>query len=439
MPDILQQAKEHRIAKRFEEAVVLYETAYNDPSIILNNWDIWGYVHSLRKTGQLEKSIELSEKHIIEYPDLPNLKNNLVWAYFDKSIRKFDSHKVSETEHALERIYSLQGQVEVTDESTIPCPFTVGAFKVLKAYKKPNFNTSKIRYWLDKLDPLKLSKKEQTTVSEDTKERKLASDFENYYSYLATLLYKERQFQESIEVSEFALANIQKLHYDNNIWFKRRIALCYIELGDLSKGEEILKSLDTGKGDKWFIESDISLIYFEQNDYEKALQYALKAAKNFGDDLMKINLYVHLARIFFKLQKPAEAKVHAELVIAIKQANDARIDLELQKLITYFKLDISQRFDLRNKKKEAEKIWDEYLFEGQEKLTGAINKILSNGKAGFIKQDSSRETYYFNFSSVKAKKQDIKEGKSVKFFLKNSFDKKKNKESKEAIEIVLLK
>jgi tetratricopeptide (TPR) repeat protein len=439
MPEILQQAKDHRKANRFEEAVILYETAYNDPNIILNNWDIWGYVHSLRKTGHLEKSIELSEKHIVEYPEFSNLKNNLVWAHFDKSIRKFDSHKVSETEHALERIYSLQGQVEITDESTIPCPFTVGAFKVLKAYKKPNFNTSKIRYWLDKLDPLKLSKKEQTTVSEDTKERKLASDFENYYSYLATLLYKERKFQESIEVSEFALANIQKLHYDNNIWFKRRIALCYIELGDLSKGEEILKSLDTGKGDKWFIESDISLIYFEQNDYEKALRYALKAAKNLGDDLMKINLYVHLARIFFKLQKPAEAKVHAELIIAIKQANDARIDLELQKLITYFKLDISQRFDLRNKKREAEKIWDEYLFEGQEKLTGTINKILPNGKAGFIKQDSSRETYYFNFSSVKARKQDIKEGKSVKFFLKNSFDKKKNKESKEAIEIVILK
>jgi len=439
MPEILQQAKDHRKANRFEEAVILYETAYNDPNIILNNWDIWGYVHSLRKTGHLEKSIELSEKHIIEYPDFPNLKNNLVWAYFDKSIRKFDSHKVSETEHALERIYALQGQVEVTCESKIPCPFTVGAFKVLKAYKKPNFNTSKIRYWLDKLDPLKLSKKEQTTVSEDTKERKLASDFENYYSYLATLLYKERKFQESIEVSKFALANIQQLHYDNNIWFKRRIALCYIELGDLSQGEEILKSLDTGKGDKWFIESDISLIYFEQNDYKKALLYALKAAKNFGDDLMKINLYVHLARIFFKLQKPDQAKVHAELVIAIKQANDARIDLELQKLITYFKLDNTQRFDLRNKKKEAEKIWDEYLFEGQEKLTGTINKILPNGKAGFIKQDNSSETYYFNFSSVKAKKQDIKEGKSVKFFLKNSFDKKKNKESKEAIEIFIFK
>lgn len=439
MPEILQQAKDHRKANRFEEAVILYETAYNDPNIILNNWDIWGYVHSLRKAGQLEKSIELSEKHVVEYPEFPNLKNNLVWAYFDKSIRKFDSHKVSETEHALERIYSLQGQVEVTDESKIPCPFTVGVFKVLKAYKKPNFNVTKIRYWLDKLDPLKLSKKEQTSVSEDTKERTLASDFENYYSYLATLLYKEKKFQESIEVSEFALENIQKFHYDNNIWFKRRIALCYIELGDLNKGEEILKSLDAGKGDKWFIENDISLIYFEQNDFDKALQYALKAAKNFGDDLMKINLYLHLARIFFKLQKPAEAKVHAELVIAIKQANDARIDLELQKLITYFKLDFSERFDLRNKKKEAEKIWDEYLFEGQEKLTGTIDKILPNGKAGFIKQENSRESYYFNFSSVKARKQDIKEGKSVKFFLKNSFDKKKNKESKEAIEIVILK
>jgi tetratricopeptide (TPR) repeat protein len=439
MPDILQQASTLRKSNKFEEAVELYETAYNDPQVILNNWDIWGYVHSLRKIGQLDKSIELSEKHIIEYPEFPNLKNNLVWAYFDKSIKKFVSNKVSDTEHALERIFVLQGQMEVNDEKSVPCPFCVGVFKVLKAYKKPNFNASKIRYWLDKLDPEKLSKKEQTTVSEDSKERKLASDYENYYSYLATLLYKEKKFQESIEVSEFALANIQKFHYDNNIWFKRRIALCHIELGDLSKGEEILKSLDSGKGEKWFIENDISLIYFEQNDFEKALEYALKAAKNFGDDLMKINLYIHLARIFFKLQKPDEAKVHAELVIAIKQANDSRIDMELQKLITYFKIDISQKFDLRAKKKEAEKIWDNHLFEGQEKLKGTINKILPNGKSGFIKQDNSREAYYFNFSSVKARKQDIQEGKSVKFFLKNSFDKKRNKESKEAIEIVILK
>lgn len=439
MPDILQQASILRKSNKFDEAVELYATAYDDPQVILNNWDIWGYVHSLRKTGQTDKSIELSEKHLIEYPDFSNLKNNLVWAYFDKSIRKFDSNKVSDTEHALERILVLQGQMEVNDEKTIPCPFCVGVFKVLKAYKKPNFNASKVRYWLDKLDPEKLSKKEQTTVSEDSKERKLASDYENYYSYLATLLYKEKKYQESIEVSEFALANIQILHYDNNIWFKRRIALCHIELGDLSKGEEILKSLDSGKGEKWFIENDISLIYFEQNDFEKALEYALKAAKNFGDDLMKINLYVHLARIFFKLQKIDEAKVHAELVIAIKQANDSRIDLELQKLITYFKLDISQRIDLRVKKKEAEKIWDNHLFEGQEKLKGTINKILPNGKSGFIKQDNSRDAYYFNFSSVKARKQDIQEGKSVNFYLKNSFDKKRNKESKEAIEIVIIK
>ncbi len=438
MENHLQQANDLRKQKKFEEAIPHYEEAYNDPQTVLNKWDIWGYVYSLKKTGKLDKSIELSEKHISEYIDFENLANNLTWAYFDKFIRTFDSTDLNNIEKALDRIYEINGQQEVSEQNSIPCPFTIGVFKVLKHYKRPNFNTYKIRYWIDKIVPEKLSQQEQV-IDLKGKERKLASDFENYYSFLITLLFNETKYSECIETAEHALQSINQLHYDNSIWFKRRIALCHVELGDSEKAEEILKSLDKGKGEKWFIEYELSKIYFEQENFEKSLDFALKAAKNFGDDLMKVNLYTHLARILYKQDKLEQAKSHAELVIAIKQANDSKLDAEQQKLASFFKLNTEETIDLRNQKRSVEKIWNEIIYGTQEKLKGTISKILPNGKSGFIKADNGKDSYFFKFNSVKARKDFIQEGKKVNFLITESFDKKKNKKSFEAVEIYLVR
>jgi len=438
MENHLQQANDLRKQKKFKEAIPYYQEAYNDPQTVLNKWDIWGYAHSLKKSGDLNKSIEISEKHIFEYSDFENLANNLTWAYFDKYIRNFNPSDISNTEKALDRIFEINGQQPVGEQDSIPCPFTIGVFKVLKHYKKPNFNTYKIRYWIDKIDPDKLSQQEQI-INQDGKERKLASNYETYYSLLITLLFNEAKYPECIEAAEYALENINQLHYDNSIWFKRRIALCNVELGDSDKAEEILKSLDKGKGEKWFIEYELSQIYFEQENFEKSLDFALKAAKNLGDDLMKVNLYTHLARIFYKQNKLEYAKYHAELVIAIKQANDSKLDAEQQKLASFFKLNTVETIDLRNQKRSVEKIWNEIVYGTQEKFKGLISKILPNGKSGFIKDDNGKDSYFFRFNSVKARKEFIQEGKKVNFLITESFDKKKNQKSFEAVEIILVR
>ncbi|MBN1969671.1 MAG: hypothetical protein JW870_09915 [Candidatus Delongbacteria bacterium] len=438
MENHLQQANDLRKQMKFEEAIPHYDEAYNDPETVLNKWDIWGYVYSLKKTGNLDKSIEISENHISEYNDFENIANNLTWAYFDKYIRTFESSEIDNIERALDRIFEINGQQAITEQNTIPCPFTIGVFKVLKHYKRPNFNTYKIRYWIDKIDPEKLSQREQV-IDLNGKERKLASDFENYYSFLINLLFNEGKYSECIEKAEYALENINQLHYDNSIWFKRRIALCHVELGDSEKAEEILKSLDKGKGEKWFIEYELSKIYFEQENFEKSLDFALKAAKNFGDDLMKVNLYTHLARILYKQNKLEDSKSHAELVIAIKQANDSRLDAGQQKLASFFKLNIEETIDLRNQKRSVEKIWNEIIYGTQEKLRGTITKILPNGKSGFIKAENGKDSYFFRFNSVKTRKEFIQEGKKVNFLITESFDKKKNKKSFEAVEIYLIR
>ena len=438
MENPLQQAKELRQNKKFEEAVALYSTLYDDESTVFNNWDVWGYVHCLKNNGQLDKSIELSEKYIEEFPDFDMLRNNLVWAYFDKYIRHFNPDTIDGVEKALNRIYELNGQLVMNEHSEIPCPFTIGVFKVLRHYRRPNFNLFKTRYWIDKIDPEKLSKQEQT-MEQNGLERKLASDYEKYYSSLISLQFGEGDFEKCIESADFALKTISNLHYNNSSWFKRRMALSYFELGNLEKAEEILRSIDKVGNDKWFIEYELSQIYFEQGDYGKALEFALKAAKNFGEDLMKVNLYTHLARIFYKQDKLDYAKVHAELVIAIKAENGSKLDSKQEKLVSFFKLDTTADISIVNQKKLVEEIWNKLVYEGQDKHYGVITKILPNGKAGFITLNDSLESYFFSFQSIKRGRKFAKEGKNVSFFLKEGFDKKKNEKKMNACEIVVLK
>lgn len=438
MENQLQQAKEFRQTKNFKEAIALYDLMYIDDTIAFNNWDIWSYVHCLKKNNDLDKSIELTEKHIEEYPDFDQLKNNLVWAYFDKYLRQFNPDKIIDIERALGRIYDVNGQQVIGELTKIPCPFTIGVFKVLKYYKKPNFNSFKIRFWLDKIDPKKLSKIEQT-MEQDGKTRELASDYEKYYGFLIPLLFEEKQYNKCIETANFAIETIPKLHYSNTKWFKRRIALSYFELGNLEKAEELLRSLDNGNSDKWFIDHELSIIYFEQEDYNKALEFAIKAAKSYGEDSMKIKLYTHLARIFYKQNKLDYSKSHAELVIAIKQDSGSKFDANQEKIISFFKLNRESSINTRDQKTEVEKIWNDILYEDQEKHHGVITKILPNGKSGFIKVVNGRDSYFFSFQSIKGNKKNAEEGKTVSFYLKEGFDKKKNIKTMNATEIIILK
>lgn len=438
MENQLQQAKELRQNKKFKEAIDLYGPMYDDESIVFNNWDIWSYAHCLKKIGDLDKSIQITEEHIEFYPEFELLKNNLVWAYYDKYIRQFYPDDINNIESALNRIFDVNGQQVVDENNEIPCPFTLGVFKVLKHFKKPNFNSFKIRYWINKINPEKLSKLEQT-IDQDGKKRELASDFENYYSYLIALLFEEKKYNDCIEAATYAIETIPKLHYSNTKWFKRKMALCYFELGKLDRAEEILKSLGSGNNDKWFIDHELSIIYFEQEDYDKALKCGIKAAKSFGEDSMKVKLYTHLARIFYKLDNLDYSKVHAELVIAIKQDNGQKLNFNQEKIVSFFSLNKESAINTRDQKRSVEKIWNSILFEGQEKHYGVITKILPNGKSGFILADNNKDSYFFSFRSIKGNKRFAEEGKKVSFYLKEGFDKKKNVKTMNATEIILIK
>src|SRR5690606_31556691 len=101
----------------------------------------------------------------------------------------------------------------------------------------------------------------------------------------------------------------------NDLWFNMRIAIAEEKLGNFEKSEMLFKELLSSRAgsDKWFLYRDISEIYFEQKEYEKAWKYAIDAAYYGNEPHFLIGLYLLQTRILYKLDRSEDGKVLAEL------------------------------------------------------------------------------------------------------------------------------
>lgn len=75
--------------------------------------------------------------------------------------------------------------------------------------------------------------------------------------------------------------------------------------------------------------------------------------------------------------------------------------------------------------------------KNQELKKGVIVSVLPNKKAGFIRCDEYPDNLYFNMNEFKHNITLAKTGQNVTFYETDGFDKKKNKQVKNAVNIYL--
>lgn len=97
-------------------------------------------------------------------------------------------------------------------------------------------------------------------------------------------------------LSTEALLNLSEFTYDNDVWFKWRIAKSFNQLGEYDQSVDYLNDIKQFKND-WFIDNLMAENYFFKNDWDNALKYASSAALAKGDTDKKVNLY-SLLKIF---------------------------------------------------------------------------------------------------------------------------------------------
>lgn len=426
----MDQAKALLKENKSVEASTIFNSVIEDFNAELDGWDAFYMVKCVRTGGDIPKVDEIAGR----FNDPEPLNGIYAWLLYDRHVKAFDKREIENHELGIRQLIERvqQKDFNVPDADNIPCPYTMGVFALIKAYRKPNFNGFKVEHWLSKLDAEKLSKKENAFTDGSGKERKLASPYENYMSFLSDLKLKNHEYEECITTCDEALDTISRFHYDNDLWFKRKKALSMINL-DQEEGFELLLNLTKGKkGDKWFIYSEIAQIYFDNNELEKCLDYCKKAIQAFGDEAFKINLLILTARCLFKLENMQDAELLAHYICGISLVHDLKEKQEFQRILTYFKIETSK---IREPKKYLseyrQKVLNRFgnkpkskpIVKGQN-LKGFVKKIHGNQKSGHIK--SGQDFYFFGMRAVKSK--NINEGDKVTFNLMDAKDRDGNPE-----------
>lgn len=232
-----------------------------------------------------------------------------------------------------------------------------------------------------------------------------ASDKENWYATKSKALFELNNFQECYEISKLALEYIDNFHYNNDLWFARRIALSKKELGNIDEAIEELEKIYRKKRE-WFIKKELAELYFESNNIEKSFKYAIEAiCKNgFSKLEFKIGLILLLANIFKSYNKKeftVFANKHFLLLKIIREEHGWKIPEELQNELNQINMENMNLSTIKNDLIEYWKSFEVKTTNNSPKnreniLQGYIKRILNDneqGKNGFIA--SEQNDYYF--------------------------------------------
>lgn len=232
------------------------------------------------------------------------------------------------------------------------------------------------------------------------KTTEFASDKENWYATKSKALFELNHFQECYEVSKLAISNIDSFHYNNDLWFARRIALSKKALGNINEAIEGLEEIYK-KRREWFIKKELADLYFEIGEIEKSFEYAIDAiCKNgFSKLEFKIGLILLIGKIL-KAQNKIDLSIkHFLLVKIIREENGWKLPQELTDELNQINLETISHESL---KRELIKYWQSLqpkqnnFIRKNNLLIGNIKTILNDnekGKNGFL--TSNGKDYYF--------------------------------------------
>lgn len=147
-----------------------------------------------------------------------------------------------------------------------------------------------------------------------------------------------------------------------------------------------------------------------------------------GEYRHKIKVLLKLAEWFEEMEEERLAFMHYQFVYDIRQQNGWTILPSLQSKITQFQEKISLQ---ANYKSELTKLWKSYALAPLPKTERKITKILPRGNAGFIEMNNGK-VIYFQMRNCKGK---VGVNQRVSFYMKRSWNHKKNELSFEAIEV----
>ncbi|MDR0994811.1 MAG: hypothetical protein LBL81_00810 [Tannerella sp.] len=219
---IRQQANALNAVKNYAEALPLYRDLWNGHREACNEWDGWHYAFCLKQTKDYKAALDVCRQAWRLNPAFEPVKSLYAWCIYYTEIT---SEKVKDEARYFK---AAKAVVQLCKQEDTYSAYTVTLFKVLNYLNgKASFPTEQLLTWTALLQPALLDDKAFRFTDRNGKERELASKREQYYMIRSRALLEAGRWDECLQLCEEALEAVKPLHYDNEVWFRWRIGLCY--------------------------------------------------------------------------------------------------------------------------------------------------------------------------------------------------------------------
>lgn len=417
--------------QQYEDAMPLCKELYEAFPETHELWDIHQYANCLKKLKKLDDAelicenvyFEFKDKNLSQESNRPFLyiKNLLAWIINDKYVKTIRQPNYQYTGIVLDKLILLD---ELLNQSESNAPsFSFCVLNVLNQLSRisESVDYGKSLFLLNKINPSLLSSEPRHCTDSAGKARELSSKKEDFYKLKSDFLIKDKQYEECIICCNEAIETLESFHYSNEVWFSRKISK---SLGELGKIDDAISKLEklTIISDKWFLLYEIGKYYLQLNNLDEALTYMLRAVCTKDPERMKVSLIESIGDLLTEIGDKSFAQDNYNYARQIRQNNDWAVAYSLQGKITEEKEVAS---------KDIKKKWIQKLYQISGSKRGKVIKLF-NGKGGFIQADQS---YYFQFKNFFGKSDLLKIDDCVEFIVVNSYDKKRQIETKEAVAI----
>lgn len=426
MQNIIQQAAAFRKAKAFQKAIDIYRKLWDKDPLQFNEWDGWSYAFCLKEMKMFAEGLDICRQLYPRFKNSAFIKNLYAQCIYYSQIKTTPLPSLSIQKKAVRAMVDLAPPHQEYSLSGLAIFHLCKALMSLQPAP-----WAEIESWLLIMDPDLLTQAPFRYRLPDGKPVESASHQEQWYSYMIRVKAGLNQPNELLKLLEEAKKRNIQWHYQNDIWFERKKAFAYVQLNQPEQAKEILVNILKRKKD-WFLYSDLGDVITGKD--EKLKYYSL-AALGKGKIGMKISLFEKIANLLAGSEEHSVARQRHFLLIArIRLENGWPFQEKLEKILNEENINLNAVNSAQEVFNQLIPFWNSFAKPPVNQQKGVIDFIHGNGKSGIIKGEDGQK-YFFPLSQVRKVSKKLVPGTPVLFTLKDSFDKKKNKPSKMAVNI----
>jgi tetratricopeptide (TPR) repeat protein len=377
-----------------------------------------GLLFCLRKKKMFSEALPLAEEAYSKFPGFEWCKNEYIWTLIQGKLYTFpDDGQLEELVGIVSKIIELK-----PDEIA----YKIIVFKLLKSAKKHG-NWNLLNEWITKISP--------DILTGYTDEESGWTDKVLWYYYRVNGLIYSHNEEEAIKIVDERSGEF----YKQKKYFDRLKAKAFISQEKIENAIEVYKTLVTGRPDWWLLHEYGDLL-LKQGKIEDGFSYLIRAAvaPPMKPEL-KVTLFSDIGTVLVQMKNPEQAIPHFQLAKAVREEQDWGIG-DLNEKITNLGSEINNKADIRTLIRMCQNIWQRYLpkdssvTDTNRKTKGLVGKVtgLIDGRPFCFIKTQDNQSYFCSTS-------DLPKGainnQSVRFEVKPSFDKKKNKETLKAVNV----